>query len=117
MRYAMGVEDEIHQFEKRLKNLAQSIQEQQEKRQAFLLTLISGISSLQAIDTIGPAIVGLHVKSGIPLGSFIFLTSLLLVIVGIFLVRFLFPLLYEKFRKKLFKKIYSSKRHKKNTAS
>ena len=117
MRHAMGVEDEIEQFEKRLKNLAQSIQEQQEKRQAFLLTLISGISSLQAIDTIVPAIVGLHVKSGIPLGSFIFLTSLLLVIVGIFLVRFLFPLLYEKFRKKLFKNIYSSKRHKKNTAS
>jgi hypothetical protein len=37
IRVALGIEDEIETFEKRLGNLAASIQEQQEKRQAFLL--------------------------------------------------------------------------------
>lgn len=52
MRAALGVELEIKNFEKRLKSLAANIQEQQEKRQAALLTVISIISSISIIDPV-----------------------------------------------------------------
>jgi hypothetical protein len=113
MRHALGVEDEIEQFEKRLKNLAQSIQEQQEKRQAFLLTIISVLSSLDAVDLIIGKLHDLQIQSGLSLAVFILMMIAALLVVANFLVRFLFPILYEKYRKRIKNAIYTSKRKKK----
>jgi hypothetical protein len=48
----LGIKDEIETFEKRLGNLAASIQEQQEKRQAFIFTIISVISAFDDAESI-----------------------------------------------------------------
>jgi hypothetical protein len=117
MRHALGVEDEIEQFEKRLKNLAQSIQEQQEKRQAFLLTVISVLSSLDAVDLIIGKLHDLQIQSGLSLAVFILMMIAALLVVANFLVRFLFPILYEKYRKRIKNAIYVTKRKKKTGTS
>ena len=104
MRVSLGVEDEIEQFEKRLKNLAQSIQEQQEKKQAFLLTLISVIS---AFDAVGPILDGInnvqHISGFSPIGFYGLLTIVLLIALN-FLIQYLFPLNYGKHKRKLKKR-------------
>jgi hypothetical protein len=117
MRHALGVEDEIEQFEKRLKNLALSIQEQQEKRQAFLLTIISVLSSLDAIDLIIGKLHAIQIKSGLSPVVFILVMFVVLLVAANFLVRFLFPIMYEKYRKRITKAIYASKRKKKTRTS
>jgi len=117
MRHALGVENEIEQFEKRLKNLALSIQEQQEKRQAFLLTIISVLSSLDAIDLIIGKLHAIQIKSGLSPAGFILVMVAALLVAANFLVRFLFPIMYEKYRKRITKAIYASKRKKKTGTS
>jgi hypothetical protein len=117
MRHALGVEDEIEQFEKRLKNLAQSIQEQQEKRQAFLLTIISVLSSLDAIDLIIGKLHDIQIQTGLSPAVFILVLVVALLVAANFLVRFLFPIMYEKYRKRITKAIYASKRKKKTGTS
>jgi uncharacterized membrane protein YqgA involved in biofilm formation len=104
MRVSLGVEDEIEQFEKRLKNLAQSIQEQQEKKQAFLLTLISVISAFDAVGPIVEGINNVQQKSGLSPIGFYGLMAIVIIIALNFLVQYLFPLLYDNFKRKLKKR-------------
>ncbi|MFM8837434.1 MAG: hypothetical protein ACKOHH_02250, partial [Bacteroidota bacterium] len=49
---ALDIDDEVAQFEKRLVGLATRLQEQQEKRQATLLGLISGVTALSSAGDI-----------------------------------------------------------------
>lgn len=117
MRFALGIDDEIEQFEKRLKNLATTIQEQQQKRQAFLLTIISVISSLNSIETIINGLREFQVRSGLPVYLFYSLTITIALICLNLIVKFLFPLLYEKARKKVIKSLWPSKKSRKNSTS
>ena len=99
----MSIEEEIDTFEKRLGSLASSIQEQQEKRQAFLLTIISVVTAIDAVEGI---LAGLGQAqeilgwSDIPFYSTLIMAIL---IVGYFLLGYLFPLLAQKLKRKLYK--------------
>jgi len=109
MRVSLGVEDEIEQFEKRLKNLAQSIQEQQEKKQAFLLTLISVISAFDAVGPILDGINNVQQKTGLsPIGFYSLLTIALVIALN-FLIQYLFPLNYGNYKRKLKKRFEKRK--------
>lgn len=109
MRVSLGVEDEIEQFEKRLKNLAQSIQEQQEKKQAFLLTLISVISAFDAVGPILDGINNVQQKTGLsPIGFYSLLTIALIIALN-FLIQYLFPLNYGNYKRKLKKRFEKRK--------
>jgi hypothetical protein len=112
IRGAMSIDEEIATFEKRLGSLATSIQEQQEKRQAFLLTIISVISAIDAVEGI---LAGLNqVQEKLGWSSIPFWTALLLtlLVAGYFLVGYLFPLHAQKLKRKFNKLI--EKRPKKN---
>jgi hypothetical protein len=101
VREALSIEEEIDTFEKRLGNLATSIQEQQEKRQAFLLTLISVISAFDAIDSIWAGVK--QVQATLAWSNLIFYPVLLvlLITIGYFLLQYLFPLIAQKLKRKL----------------
>jgi hypothetical protein len=109
IRNALRIEDEIITFEKRLGSLAASIQEQQEKRQAFLLTLISVVSTFEAIDTIANWLNQTQAKSGINKPLFYALLGFITLILAYLLVLYLFPLLSQKINRKL-KKIIQTKK-------
>jgi hypothetical protein len=97
----MSIEEEIDTFEKRLGSLASSIQEQQEKRQAFLLTIISVVSAIDAVEGI---LAGLNqVQEKLGWSNIPFYTTLIvtLLIAGYFLLGYLFPLLAQKLKRKL----------------
>jgi hypothetical protein len=101
VRAAMSIEEEIDTFEKRLGSLATSIQEQQEKRQAFLLTLISVISAIDAVEGI---LAGLNqVQERLGWGNIPFYStlSILLLVAGYFLLGYLFPLLAQKLKRRI----------------
>jgi hypothetical protein len=101
IRASMSIEEEIDTFEKRLGSLASSIQEQQEKRQAFLLTIISVVSAIDAVEGI---LAGLNqVQEKLGWSNIPFYTTLIvaLLIAGYFLLGYLFPLLAQKLKRKL----------------
>jgi hypothetical protein len=101
IRVALGIEDEIETFEKRLGNLAASIQEQQEKRQAFLLTIISVISAFDAAESILESVGKAQEALGWPAVLFYLVLLILIIAVAVFLVKYLFPLLAEKIELKV----------------
>jgi hypothetical protein len=109
IRVALGIEDEIETFEKRLGNLAASIQEQQEKRQAFLLTIISVISAFDAAESILESVGKAQVALGWPAALFYPMLVVLIIAVAVFLVKYLFPLLAEKIEHKVKKILGPSK--------
>jgi len=91
MRQALGVNEEIEVFEKRLSNLASTIQEDQEKRQAFLLTLISVISALDATEAIMGSIENVRARLEWSMFSFYSIFIILLLTGATFVLRYLFP--------------------------
>jgi hypothetical protein len=91
MRQALGVNEEIEVFEKRLSNLASTIQEDQEKRQAFLLTLISVISALDATEAIMGSIENVRARLEWGMFSFYSIFIILLLTGATFVLRYLFP--------------------------
>jgi hypothetical protein len=101
IRLSMRTEEEITTFEKRLGSLATTIQEQQEKRQAFLLTLISVISAFEAVDTIAAWLEKTQASIGLNKPSFYTLLGLLLLVAAYSLALYLFPLLSKKTNRKL----------------
>ncbi len=101
MRKALMIDEEIELFEKRLESLAQKVQEQQEKKQAALLTIISALSTLQAID---PVMAGYKkIKASIGLPEAVFGSLLVTLILGLAWTAFWFfmPFAYQKFIKKV----------------
>jgi hypothetical protein len=101
IRNSLHIEEEIITFEKRLGSLATSIQEQQEKRQAFLLTLISVVSSFEAVDTINAWLDKTQVGLGLSKPIFYSTIFLVFLILGYLLVQYLFPLITHKFKRKI----------------
>jgi hypothetical protein len=100
MREAMGIEFEIEKFEKRLVNLASSIQENQEKRQAFLLTLISVLSGWEASSHLLDQANSIKTWLGWTNFTFYFALFLLIASLAVILMEYLFPIHAQKFRKK-----------------
>jgi hypothetical protein len=112
VRSAMSIDEEISTFEKRLGSLATSIQEQQEKRQAFLLTIISVISAVDAVEGIMAGLNQVQEKLGWNSLSFYSILILLLLTAGYFLLGYLFPLHAQKLKRKL-QKLSEKRRAKK----
>lgn len=110
MRQALGVNEEIEVFEKRLSNLASTIQEDQEKRQAFLLTLISVISALDATETIMGSIENTRVRLDWIMFLFYSIFILLLLTGAAFVLKYLFPHLTKKVERYLRKKLKRRKK-------
>ncbi len=91
MRAALGIENEIEQFEKRLNSLAANIQEEQEKRQAALLGIISVISSISAIDPILETAEEVRDYMGMENELFYVLASVVSIAAAIPILTYLFP--------------------------
>ena len=96
MRNAMGIDDEIEHFESRLNSLATKIQEDQDKRQAILLGVISALSSISAIEPIISVLDNFQKSSGMSIIVFYSIFSLLVLSLALGVLAFLFPRLYEK---------------------
>ena len=96
MRNAMGIDNEIEHFESRLDSLATKIQEDQDKRQAMLLGVISALSSISAIEPIISILDNFQKSSGISIIVFYSIFSLLVVSLALGVLAFLFPRLYKK---------------------
>jgi hypothetical protein len=101
VREALSIEEEIDTFEKRLGNLATSIQEQQEKRQAFLLTIISVISAAEAVEGIFSGLNQVQEKLGWSSLAFYFILILILLTAAYFVLGYLFPLHAQKLKRKM----------------
>ena len=101
VREALSIEEEIDTFEKRLGNLATSIQEQQEKRQAFLLTIISVISAAEAVEGIFVGLNQVQEKLGWSSLAFYFILILILLTAAYFVLGYLFPLHAQKLKRKM----------------
>ena len=91
MRAALGIENEIKQFEKRLNSLASNIQEEQEKRQAALLGIISIISSISAIEPIIETTEKVREFTGLEDTLFYVLFSIVSIALAIPILSYLFP--------------------------
>lgn len=91
MRIALGIDIEIEKFEKRLTAIATSVQENQEKRQALLLTLISVVSSFSAAKDILQSLS--NIQKWLGWGNALFYSALVTIAIGIAFVLFylLFP--------------------------
>ena len=90
--------------------MATSIQEQQEKRQAFLLTVISVISAIDAVEGILAGLKQAKEKVGWSSFPFYFTLTLILLIVAYFLLGYLFPLHAQKLKRKIQKVIERKQR-------
>jgi hypothetical protein len=109
VREALSIEEEILSFEKRLGSLATSIQEQQEKRQAFLLTVISVISAAEAVEGIFSGLNQVQEKLGWSSLAFYFILILILLTAAYFVLGYLFPLHAQKLKRKM-QKFFEKKR-------
>lgn len=96
MRKAMGIDEEIEHFESRLDSLATKIQEDQDKRQAILLGVISALSSISAVEPIFSFLDNFQKSSGISISVFYSVFSLLVVSLALGVLDFLFPGLFKK---------------------
>ena len=99
MRRALGIDGEIEQFRDRLSSLATAIQEQQEKRQAALLTIISLVSSISAVKPIFDTVVAVKEWLGWSTPIFISAASAFALLVLFLGLVILFPLHYKKLKK------------------
>jgi hypothetical protein len=100
IRKGLNLDDEIELFENRIGNLASSIQDKQEKRQAFLLGLISLLSSISAIEPILEMIRNLYIWTGWSPFIFYFTFTVILILLLTTTLAFLFPNLYKRLKNK-----------------
>jgi len=98
---ALDIDDEVAQFEKRLVGLAARLQEQQEKRQATLLGLISAVTTLSSAGDIMNLMEGFRGNLGWTAMAFYSLAGFLLLAVGLPALAYLFPELTRKFLKQV----------------
>lgn len=98
---ALDIDDEVAQFEKRLVGLATRLQEQQEKRQATLLGLISAVTTLSSAGDIMSLLEGFRGNLGWTAMTFYTLVVLLVLAVGLPALAYLFPELTRKFLKQV----------------
>jgi len=103
MRTALGIEEEIKSFEKRLMSLASNIQEEQQGRQALLLTVISIISSIGAVEPFLEYSESFRNSLDLSSGMYYTIASLLTLSIAIPILAFLFPSKYKKLKKKIFR--------------
>ena len=96
---ALDIDDEVAQFEKRLVGLATRLQEQQQKRQAKLLGLISVVTPLSNAGDIWNLMEGFRGNLGWTAMAFYTVAGFLLLAVGLPALAYLFPELTRKFLK------------------
>jgi uncharacterized membrane protein YidH (DUF202 family) len=102
MRTALGIEEEIKSFEKRLVSLAANIQEEQQKRQALLLGIISIITSIGAAEPFLEYAESIRSTLDLSSGLYYTMITILAVLVAIPILAFLFPTKYKVIKKKIF---------------
>ncbi len=88
---ALNIDNEIEHFEKRLGGLATSIQEDQEKRQATLLAIVSVLTGLSSVSDIFELLEKFRALTGLHTPLFYTLLVLLLIIIAIPALAYLFP--------------------------
>lgn len=100
MRAGLMIDQEIEHFEKRLSNLANQIQEGQEKKQALLLGIISLITTLDALDSIVETLN--KAQSFLGWSNFMFYGALVLLVGagGLALLKYLYPTIFLKLKSK-----------------
>jgi hypothetical protein len=100
IRKGLNLENEIDFFENRIGNLANSIQDKQEKRQALLLGIISILSSISAIEPIIELLN--NTRDWLGWSNFLFYTLLLLfvILIGTPIMIYIFPGFYKKIKNK-----------------
>jgi hypothetical protein len=103
IHHALGIGTEIEQFEKRLGKLAASIQEDQEKRQAALLGLVSLLTGLSSVNDILNILEKVRVR--VNWSSCLFYSSLVILVLflSVPVLAYLFPENTKKIKRKLFK--------------
>ena len=107
IKKSFDISDEIDFFEHRLDNLANKIQEEQEKKQAVLLGIISVLSSISAVEPVFELIKNTQIKSGLsPLG-FYFLLFVVVFVIIFFIIQYMFTRQLEKMKKNIKKKLFS----------
>lgn len=106
MKNALGIEKEIQHYSERLEKLAANIQEEQERRQAFLLTFISLITTISNYDSVFTAIDNFRERVKMDITSFYIAFSFLAILIAIPTLAFLFPHHTQKL-----KKYWMQKRH------
>ncbi len=107
IKKSFDISDEIDFFEHRLDNLANKIQEEQEKKQAVLLGIISVLSSISAVEPVFGMIKNTQIKSGLSPVGFYFLLFVVVLIIVFFIIQYMFARQLEKIKKKIKKKLFS----------
>jgi hypothetical protein len=107
IKKSFDISDEIDFFEHRLDNLANKIQEEQEKKQAVLLGIISVLSSISAVEPIFGIIKNTQIKSGLSPVGFYSLLFVVVLIVVFFIIQYMFARQLKKIKKKINKKLFS----------
>ena len=101
MRKALMIDVEIEHFQERLQGLAAQLQEEQEKRQALLLTIISVLSAIDTLDGIMEKVNDFKAFLGINSIVFYFLFAIIALFAVAGLSYFLFPHHFNKLIKKI----------------
>jgi hypothetical protein len=97
---ALNIDDEINHFEKRLGSLATKIQEDQEKRQATLLGLVSVLTGLSSFSDIIDLLEKLRSQIGWSTGLFYASLVFVLVAFAVPVLIYLFPESAKKIKRK-----------------
>ena len=97
---ALNIDDEINHFEKRLGSLATKIQEDQEKRQATLLGLVSVLTGLSSFSDIIDLLEKLRSQIGWSNGLFYVALVFVLVALAVPVLIYLFPESAKKIKRK-----------------
>ena len=97
---ALNIDDEINHFEKRLGSLATKIQEDQEKRQATLLGLVSVLTGLSSFSDIIDLLEKLRSQIGWSNGLFYASLVFVLVSLAVPVLIYLFPESAKKIKRK-----------------
>jgi len=105
IKKAFDISEEIDFFEKRLNRLANIIQEEQEKRQAFFLGIISVLSSVSAFEPVFHLITNTQVNSGLSPLYFYLLLSIIVIISAYFVISYMFARQLKKIKTFLKNKI------------
>jgi len=97
---ALGIDEEVAHFEKRLANLATNIQEKQSNRQQFLLFVVSAVTGLSAYKEIYAILEMIRLKLQWDIIPFYPIVIILTLIAGFFVLSWLYPHQFRKLKKK-----------------
>ena len=102
VRKGLEIDQEIEFFESRLTQLANQIQEEQERRQAMLLGFISFVTAFDAIDFITQTLNYLQNSIGLNPVTFYVILAGIFLLSSTFVMKYLFPALFNKIKKRVF---------------